>query len=187
MIGKEVGPVELHVVAPVHVFIDAHGMFAKYLATVGIIVEEAFGFRHGDAFEEFEMSQSAGPVTMRGLELDHGHEGLFLVSILPDPLQSEVGDEIVAVALVALATSVHLDEVRIIVGSLPRENTPEIESDGIRVEVPLSDHCDLVAGISQQLGKSLLVAVKIGRVVIEEPVEVTVFSGQDIRPGGTTD
>ena len=187
MVGKEVGPVELHVVAPVHMPVNAHGVFTKHLAAAGVIVEKAVGFWHGHTFEEFEMSQSAGPVAMRGLELDHGHEGLVHVSILLDPLQTEVGDEIVAMAFVALATSVHLDEVRVVVGSLSGENTPEIESYGIRVKVPLPDHRDLVAGVSQQLGKGLLLTVKIGRVVIEEPVEVTVFSGQDVRPGRTTD
>ena len=187
MIGKEVGPVEFHVVAPVHVLVDAHGMFGKHLATVGVIVEEGVGFRHGNTLEEFEMPQGSGPVSMRSLELDHGYEWLVLVSILLDPFQPEVGDEVVAMALVAFAASIHLNEVRVVVGALTRENAPEIESDGIGVQVPLSDHRDLVTGIAEELGEGLLPAVKVGRVVVEKTVQVAVLAGQDVSAGRAAD
>lgn len=187
MIGKEVGPVEFHVVAPVHVLVDAHGMFRKHLAAVGVVVEEAVGFRHGDTLEEFEMPQSSGPVAMRGLELDHSYEWLVLVSIFLDPFQSEVGDEIIAMALVAFAASIHLNKVRVVVGALTRENTPEIESDGIGVQVPLSDHRDFVTGIAEELGEGLLPAVKVGRVVVEKTVQVAVLAGQDVGAGRAAD
>ena len=187
MIGKEVGPVEFHVVAPVHVLVDTHGMFGKHLAAIGVIVEEAVGFRHGDTLEEFEMPQGSGPVAMRRLELNHGYEWLVLVSILLDPFQPEVGDEVVAMALVALAASIHLDEVRVVVGSLPRENTPEIETDRIGVQVPLSDHRDLVTGIAEELGEGLLPSVKVRRVVVEKAVQVAVLAGQDVGAGRAAD
>ena len=67
---------------------------------------------------------------------------------------------------------------RIVVGALSHQDVVVVEALGRGVEVPFADDRGLVAGLLQQLGKRLLVAVE-GVAVAEEPVEVAVLAGLD--------
>ena len=85
-------------------------------------------------------------------------------------------------ALEAFTLVVHLDEIRIVVSALAGEDFPVVETDRIGVEVPLADHGGGVAGLAEEIGKGSLESVEVGRVVVDEPVQMGVFSSED---GGT--
>ena len=78
--------------------------------------------------------------------------------------------EVITVALETLTRIIHLNEVRVIVSPLPRQDFPIIEADRVRVEVPLADHCGGVAGVAEKIGESGLKAIKVGRIIIDEAV-----------------
>ena len=73
-------------------------------------------------------------------------------------------------ALKSLTRIVHLNEIRIVVSSLPGQDFPIVEADRVGVEVPLADHCGGVAGVAEKIGKRGLEAIKVGRIIIDEAV-----------------
>jgi len=78
--------------------------------------------------------------------------------------------KVITVALETLTRIVHLNEVRIVVSSLPGQDFPVVEADRIGVEMPLSNHCGGVAGVAEKIGESGLKAIKVGRIIIDEAV-----------------
>ena len=115
MLWKYVFTVELHVPAPIHVLVDTHGVLLEGGRAVGVVVEERFGFRHCNTLEKIDVPWCRRPVTVRCLKLSHEDEGLGLVAFVVEPIQSKLGDFVVAVASVLLARAVHFDEVWIVV------------------------------------------------------------------------
>ena len=74
---KEAFAMKLHVVSPIHILFDAHGLLLEGLMAVGVVVEEAVGLGEGDVVEEGEVALSGGPVAVGRFILRHDHEGLF--------------------------------------------------------------------------------------------------------------
>jgi hypothetical protein len=70
-----------------------------------------------------------------------------------------------------------LDQHRVVVRPQTDEDFPHVEAGWIALQVPLADHCGLVAGLLQHLGKRRLTAVETVAVA-KKPVEMAVLAGQ---------
>lgn len=123
---------------------------------------------------------------MGGFVLRHDHEGLLGVGRLFELVEGNGGDDIVAMAGIALLLAVHLLEVGVVVGALAGEDFPVVEAYRVGAEMPLANHGGAVAGFLQEDGEGLLVAVKLGAIV-EEPVEVRVLAGENAGTRGAAD
>ena len=130
------------------------------------------------------MAWGGGPVAMGCLVLAHEHERLVLFALVLEPFESEVGDDVGAVALVTFTSAGLLDEVGVVVASLAGEDFPVVESGGVTDEVPFADHGGLVTGLLDQLGEGGLAAVEARVVIVEEPVGVGMEAGEDSGAGG---
>ena len=111
---------------------------------------------------------------MRRFVLTHQHEGFFFVAVF-QPIQRLVGDQIRTVTLESLSTTVHLNEVRVVVTALSGQYFPIVEANWVGTEVPLSDHCGLVARFFHQRRKRKLRGVE-AIAVSQEAIEVAVLA-----------
>ena len=128
------------------------------------------------------MTLCGHPVAVRGLVVVEHGERTRLVAPLEES-DGLVGDDVRHIARLGPLLAV-LDEQRRIILALPHENAPEIEALRLGIEVPLADHRRLVAGVVQQLGERLLVAVERARIV-REAVHMAVLAREDAGPRGS--
>ena len=117
--------------------------------------------------------------------LAHYEEGFVFVPAVLQPFESDVGDDVCGISGDFLYTvgGVHCG---VVVGTLSLQHLPEVETGGVALEVPFSDHRGLVSTFLKQLRKGLLSSVEthsIGQLT----VEVAVLAGKDYGPAGGTD
>ncbi len=117
--------------------------------------------------------------------MKHHHERLGLVAPVLEKIESNIRNDVSHITGILFSLS-HLDQVRVVIVSLPGKNIPVVEPGRVTFEMPLSDHDRLVAYLLEELGKCLLRSVELKRVV-PHTVEMTVFSGQDDSPAGGAD
>ena len=122
---------------------------------------------------------------MRRLVLAHEHEGLGLVA-LGDPIEGKVGDDVGDVAL-SLDHALRILHRWVIIDALPRQHLPEVETNGVADEVPLTDDGGLVASLLEELREGDLRAIEDGIRIVIEPVQVRILAGQDDRATRTAD
>ena len=146
VLGKEVFSVKFHVVPPIHVLCDAHCLVMEGFAPIGVVVEEGVRFWEIDIIEKSEVAFGRSPIAVRRFVLSHDHEGLFGVFCFFDFVESDCGDDIVAMAGIAFGGAIHLLEVRVVVVPLAWQDFPMMKTDGIGSEVPFADHGGAVAG-----------------------------------------
>ena len=152
---------------------------------MGVIVEEAVGLGEGDVVEKGKVAFGGSPIAVGGFVLRHDHERLFGSYGFFNLVESDGGDDVVAVAGVSLHLAIHLLEVGVVIGALAGKNFPMVEANRIGAEVPLTNHGGAVASLLHEDGEGLLIAVELGAVV-EEAIEVGVFASEDAGTGGTT-
>ena len=109
--------------------------------------------------------------------LTHHEEGLLLVSVILQPIESDVSDYVGGVSgnFLNAIGGVHW---RVVIRALSLEYLPEVKTRGFAFQVPLPDHRGLIAPLLQQFGEGLLLAVK-SLTIGELSIQVTVFSGQN--------
>jgi len=95
---------------------------------------------------------------MGSFVLTHEQERPIVGSLLK-PFESQVGCDCRAVAF-DLATAIFIEELRVVVRSLSRQDLPVLEACGLRVEMPLANHRGLIASFLQVLGESKLSSVE---------------------------
>ena len=100
--------------------------------------------------------------------LAHDEEGFFLVPAVLQPFESDVGDDVRCISGDFLYTvgGVHSG---VVVGTLSLQHLPEVETGGVALEVPFSDHRGLVSTFLKQFRKGLLSTVEthaIGQLTI---------------------
>ena len=100
-------------------------------------------------------------------------------------MEAGVGDDVGDVADVFFSLS-HFDENRIVVKSLSGQDVPVVETGGVAFEMPLSDHGGLVTCLLEEFGEGLLRAVEVDPVV-DDAVDMAVFSSEDDGPAGSAD
>jgi len=93
---------------------------------------------------------------MGSLVLGHQHEWFGLVASAFEPFDRQVRHQVRHITGVAFPAAVHLDQVRIVVTALARQNFPVIKPGGLACQVPLTDQRGLVSGLLQGLGKGPL-------------------------------
>ena len=96
----------------------------------------------------------------------------------------QVGDDVGHIAL-DHAPALGLDELRIEIDPLPRQNGPLVEPGGVAAQVPLADHARVIARRLEVLRHRGLRAVEA--VEGRHAVEVAVLAGEDRRPAGAAD
>ena len=165
---------------------DGHFVFAEQRGAAAVVIEQGIRFRNRGITEELEVAWGWGPVAMRRLVLGHKEERLVWVPSVLEPIEGLFGDDIGAITIVAFPRTVHLDEIRIVITALAREDLPIIETSRVRIEMPLAEHDGLVAGALQMLRKSGLRTVEAVSVA-EEPIEMTVLAGKDRGAGRAAD
>lgn len=119
------------------------------------------------------------------LVLAHEDKGLVLVAAFK-PSECLFCDDVGAVAGVAFALAVHLNEVRIVVAALAGKDLPVVESGRVGLQMPFADESCLVACALEHLWKGGLSAVKVVSIAAES-VDVAVLAGEDTCAGGTAD
>ncbi len=125
------------------------------------------------------------PVPVGRLVVEHEQERPRRVPPGLEEIDGHVREDVGDVAGMALR-AVFADQVGIVVIALPGEDRPVVEARRVALEVPLADKGRLVARRPQELGKGRLASVE-GDGVVADPVEVTVFPGQDDRPARGAD
>ena len=119
--------------------------------------------------------------------LNHEHERLVLVTVLLQPIDRFAHHGLRDVfAGRSCNESFGSPEIRRVIGSLTRQDVPEVIALGIRSEVPFSyDRC-LIAAFLKELWKGLLVAIETV-FVFHEPVEVRMLAGLDDGSAGSAE
>lgn len=133
------------------------------------------------------MTKCRGPIAVGSLVLNHGHERFLAIGSLFEPREALFGDKVITVSFVPLSRVIHLDEVGIVVSSLAGEDFPVIKADGVRVEMPFSDHGGGVACIAEEVWEGLLEAVEEGGVVIDKAIHMRMLTGEDAGARRTAD
>jgi len=176
-----------HVIAPVEMLGDLHLLLRERRDAVLVVVEKRWRLRDGDAIEEIVVAGSGHPVAVRGFLLAHQDEGLGLVLAAFEPGYGLVGYDVGHVSGEAFRGAVHLDEVRVVVVSLAREDFPVVEAGGVGDQVPFPDDRSFIAGLPEELREGLLCAVETAVGVIHITVQMGVLAGQDRGAGGAAD
>ena len=114
--------------------------------------------------------------------LAHDEEGLVLVPSVLEPVQGGVGDGVGGVSGDALY-AVRCVHGWVVVRPLSLQDLPEIETRGVALEVPFSDHGGLVAVLLKKLREGLLFPVK-AHAVGQLSVEMAVLAREDDGPAG---
>ena len=123
------------------------------------------------------------PRAVRGLVVAHEEERLVLGPVLEE-VDRQIGDDVGHVALDPPAAG-GLDEVRVVIDALARQDRPAVEAGRVAAQVPLADHARMVARRLQVLGDGRLRAVEA--VEHRHAVLVAVLAGQDAGPAGRAD
>jgi len=163
------------VINDVHVLVDAHFLLLCGQSSF-IVVVEVVRQRESLVCKEFEVTSVRHPGAVRSLVVEEHTERLVLIAVFY-PVDGLVGDDVGGIAFHLCAFAVHLDEGRVIIVALSRQDFPMVESLRIAYEVPLANHRCLIAVLLKEFRESQLVAVEGGRVV-DEPVGVAVLSGE---------
>ena len=170
---------------------DGHRLVRGSLGAPGVIVPKRLRLGDLHVVKRVEVSRSGLPVAVRRLVLEHQHERLVALALVLQPLKPLVGDDVGRVADVFL--DYHLPDGIgrthrwIVVRPLPDQHVEVIKPGRHTLQVPLTDHCRLVAGLAKQLGKRLLRPVKRRAAVPQKTVQVTVLAGEDDRAAWPTD
>ena len=123
------------------------------------------------------------PRAVRGLVVAHQEERLVLGPVLEE-VDRQIGDDVGHVAL-DLPAARGLEEGRVVIDALARQDRPAVEAGRVAAQVPLADHARMVAGRLQVLGDGRLRAVEA--VEHRHAVLVAVLAGQDAGPAGRAD
>ena len=158
---------------------DGHGLSPGGTRSARVVIEESLWLCNGHIVEPVEIFGSGLPVAMRCFVLIHHHEWLVVVTLVFEPSECFLRDDLGGVSGMwsrhRLTVFSLRDHRRIVVGSLAFEHVVVIVSLRRGSEVPLADDGGLIAGGLQQFWKGLLVTIE-PIPVANEPVEVTVFS-----------
>lgn len=150
-------------------------------------IKEGGGLGDFDVIVEIEVAQGGHPVAMRCLVLAHEEEGLVgvVLRLVFEPVDSHIGDDVGAVAE-DLDFAIGGEEIGIVILALAGEDLPSVEALGIRLEVPFSEDCSIVAYFFEELGEGLLVAIELVPVV-HEAIVMAVLTGEDDGSAGAAD
>ena len=173
--------------APPEIFFQTHGLFFERSAAVRVVIKEGVRLRHRHAVEELVMPFGGRPVAVRGLVLGHQHEGLVLILAVLEPFQRFFRDDVRNIAIDTLGGAIHLNEVRIVVIPLVRENFPVIEAGGLADKVPFADDGGFITRLREVFGKGRLSAIESRIVVIDETIDVRMLAREDAGARRTTD
>jgi hypothetical protein len=124
---------------------------------------------------------------MRRFVLIHQAKRLIILLSL-QPLQAFISNNISNVTCGPLLLAVYAEQWIKVFTLSPRADKYVImvKAGWLAFEVPLADYGSLVTGLLQQLGKRLLRAIK-SYFVVNDTVDMTVFTGKDYGPAGRTD
>ena len=117
--------------------------------------------------------------------LTHQHEWLVFVSVIFQPTEGKVSDDVRGVAFYFIG-ALRTFHWRVIVWSLPEQDFPCIKTGGVTLKVPLAEDGGLVTVFLQEFGKGLLTAIETVAIG-HKAVEVTVLTGQDHCTAGAAD
>ena len=166
--------IDEEVVVEIHVTIDLKFLMACRRGVVFPVVEERGGLGDRDVVIQMQVSDGRHPTAMRGLVLDHEHEGLLRISITGEPVHGGVRDNVRAIAL-HLHAAFGRDEKRVVVVALSWKHFPIIKTLGLALQMGLPIERGLVAFLLKDLRKRLLIPVE-GIAVVHEAILVAVLS-----------
>ena len=164
--------VKLGVVTPMEMVLEGHLIFLEQGRPSGVVVKKALWLRDGTHGIFAKVSGMRGPVAMGCFVLAHQKKRLVGIFLLVHPFNGKVGDLIGTIALVSLPRAIHLNEVRVVVAPLTRENFPVIKPRGISSQMPFANHSRVVSRLAEDFRKGGLSSVK-SIPISEEPIEVT--------------
>ena len=122
---------------------------------------------------------------MGRLVVHHEHEGFVLVSLIFEPSEGFIGDDVGDVAAV-LGGSFFGDEVGVVVFPLAGKHVPVVKSLHFPSEVNLANHRGLVIIFLQNFSKIHLVVVELPSVGCFA-IEVAMFTGEQDSAAGCAD
>src|SRR5690606_11221916 len=100
-------------------------------------------------------------------------------------LYTEIRNQVRRVSLEALTLPI-LDHNGIVIKPLSHKNIPIIKPGWVAFQMPLTNHCRLVARLLQYLRVGKLAAIKWCAAVSGYAIQVAVLAGQDSRAAGGT-
>lgn len=118
--------------------------------------------------------------------LAHEEKGLLRISLL-EPIDGFVGGNVGAVTGELFFAAIHLKKNGVVVTSLPGENFPVVEADGIRNEMPLPDDRGVITSAMKRLSDGPLGLVEASSGIAQEAVFVAVLSGENSGATRPTD
>ncbi len=161
--------------------IDFHFLGGSAGGARGVVVEERGRLGEDGVRKRREVVRARHPVAMWRFVPEPHEERTFLVAAVAHPVDRQIRDDVADVALAA-NRAVRRTQVGVVVVALSGQHFPGIEPNGFALEVPLSKRRSLIAGRLQHPRKRGLRGVELIDVV-EHPVGVAVFSGDDHRAG----
>ena len=142
------------------VLTDGHLLEGRSLRSAGVIIKERCRLGEILAFEVMQVSGPRHPFTMWSLVLDHEDEGLCRISLILEPVDRQIGDEIgdVAFGLDAFTISDHGGSV---IEALPDQSLIVVEPNRLTLEVPLADQRRLIPGLLGEGRKRWLSSIEL--------------------------
>ena len=180
--GLMIGTIDFAIVVERHVFANLH-FCGTGSGTAGIVVIEIVGKFERSILILAQIFDFGQPVAVAGFVMDEKRKRTCLVAIVIQPRDGLVGDDVGEVALL-LILSFGIDEARIVVVTLSREDVPVVKTRRGTVQVPLSDDGGLIACGLQQFGHRLLRTVKDAMFVVSKSVFVRMLSGEHASTRG---
>ncbi len=166
MLGREIAraPVEFKIIL-IEMPRNSHGLFGGGGGAAFVIIPQRLGLGDFHIVKHVQILRARLPVAMRGLVLVHQHERLLRITILLQPSQCLVGDNIRGVAGVLhgddLAVIVGCLHWRVVIRPLTDEHIKVVKPRRSALEMPLANHRCRVAHLAQELWKGLLRTVEL--------------------------
>ena len=124
--GLMIGTIDFAIVVERHVFANLH-FCGTGSGTTCIVVIEIFGKFERNILILVQIFDFGQPVAVAGFVMDEKRERTRLVAIVVQPRDGLVGDDVGEVALL-LILSFGIDEARIVVVALSREDVPVVKT-----------------------------------------------------------
>ena len=132
------------------------------------------------------MASGGKPFAVGGFVEVHQHKGFLLRTLVFQPVQGHVRDDVGGIAFDLDFAFVLGDEVRIVIVALSGQDFELVKTFGIVAKVQLAKHGGLIAVLVKQLREGHLGGIE-RKTVVDLAVEMRVFTRQNGRPGRRTD
>ncbi len=164
--------------------LDLHRLVSGRTGTIRIVIKQRRWFGNFLIIEPSQVFRSWLPITVRRFVLEHQHERFLWVSVIFQPFECLLTNDVCCVSNVVpprgFRLNTSIEHRRIVVGTLTYQHIEIVISLGRRLKMPFPDHGRLIPGRVKKLWESLLRTIK-GVPVSNKAIQMAVLTRLDNR------